>query len=100
MCPVGQMAASLCPDAGPVVDWAFGLPADRTESLRSCSWDAAQQDKVGVRQTHQSGARGGGPHQEGGSDFQMQFYATKRFLIIIGIITTFTYPEVKKFHWD
>ena len=61
------MAAPFCADAGPVLNRAFGLPADHTEPLRWSSWHAAQQDQVGVWETDESGARYGGPHQEGGS---------------------------------
>lgn len=67
VCTAGQMVAPLCADAGPVVDQAFGLPADHVGPLRLCSRLAAQQDQVGVRETDQSRARGGGPHQEGES---------------------------------
>ena len=61
------MAAPLRAAAGPVVDRAPGLSADHARSLRQRFGNAPQQDQVGVWQTDQSGARGGGAYQEGGS---------------------------------
>lgn len=61
------MVAPLCADAGPVLDRTFGLPSGHTGPLRRCSRHAAQQNQVGVGETDQSGARGGGSHQKGGS---------------------------------
>lgn len=62
------MAAPLCPDAGPVLDRASDLPADHAGPVRQRPSYTAQQDQVGVWETHQSGAGRGRPHQEGGSD--------------------------------
>lgn len=63
----GQVAAALGADAGPVLDQTSALPANHAGPLRLRSRHAAQQDQVGVGQTHQPGARGGGPHEKGGS---------------------------------
>lgn len=62
----GQVVAALGADAGPVLDQTSALPANHAGPLRLRSRHAAQQDQVGVGQTHQPGARGGGPHEKGG----------------------------------